>query len=432
LVRQALGPLTLQARRGGVVLRDLLCEAGADAAVVEVDQRRIAQAVRTVLAGAIGAAPKGSEVTATLRLTSSAAASEALAAATSSSKSSTKSRPQAAAAATTAAATPPVAVRSGNRRASLAAAGNNQNPMFAPAGTVPAPTKLSCFRRARVFIGLPDTEPVASASGGGGGIAGMVLLEVAHEGPGFEPRDAKAATQHAFAFNPNMLHGGGGTGGGTGSGLGMAIAKTIVEAQGGCMWVQSDGVGKGASFVMALPLSAATAPAPVDPPPCHPGTHAASTPAHDTHHHHHRNSSSTSLSSTATVPQWPLAKSVGSPDKPTPGVPADMSAGEASLGEAEAEDVKASSRVPFAPPLSPTPDAAAPVIAGNHVLVVEDSPVARTMLVRLLKSLGYTTSEAEDGQVGNRCVGRPKAPRTHLSCRGCAVGGSGGRWRCAW
>jgi signal transduction histidine kinase len=173
LVRQALGPLTLQARRGGVVLRDLLCEAGADAAVVEVDQRRIAQAVRTVLAGAIGAAPKGSEVTATLRLTSSAAASEALAAAPSSSKSSTKSRPQAAAA------TPPVAVRSGNRRASLAAAGNNQNPMFAPAGTVPAPTKLSCFRRAKVFIGLPDTEPVASASGGGGGIAGMVLLEVA-------------------------------------------------------------------------------------------------------------------------------------------------------------------------------------------------------------------------------------------------------------
>jgi len=35
---------------------------------------------------------------------------------------------------------------------------------------------------------------------------------------------------------------------------------------------------------------------------------------------------------------------------------------------------------------------------GNHVLVVEDSPVARTMLVRLLKSLGYTADEAENGQ----------------------------------
>ena len=45
-----------------------------------------------------------------------------------------------------------------------------------------------------------------------------------------------------------------------------------------------------------------------------------------------------------------------------------------------------------------TTAAAAPVAAGNHVLVVEDSPVARTMLVRLLKSLGYTADEAEDGQ----------------------------------
>jgi CheY-like chemotaxis protein len=38
------------------------------------------------------------------------------------------------------------------------------------------------------------------------------------------------------------------------------------------------------------------------------------------------------------------------------------------------------------------------LLEGLHVLVVEDSPVARTMLVRLLKANGCTADEAEDGQ----------------------------------
>ena len=59
-----------------------------------------------------------------------------------------------------------------------------------------------------------------------------------------------------------------------------------------------------------------------------------------------------------------------------------------------------------ATPTSPTAEASsrrcaadpASVLAGLHVLVVEDSPVARTMLVRLLKAMGCTADEAEDGQ----------------------------------
>ena len=38
-------------------------------------------------------------------------------------------------------------------------------------------------------------------------------------------------------------------------------------------------------------------------------------------------------------------------------------------------------------------------LTGVHVLVVEDSPTARSMLVRLLKALGCTSDEAEDGRV---------------------------------
>ena len=38
------------------------------------------------------------------------------------------------------------------------------------------------------------------------------------------------------------------------------------------------------------------------------------------------------------------------------------------------------------------------LLDGLHVLVVENSPVARTMLVRLLKANGCSADEAEDGQ----------------------------------
>lgn len=40
-----------------------------------------------------------------------------------------------------------------------------------------------------------------------------------------------------------------------GSGLGLYVAKEIAEAQGGRIWVESQGVGRGSKFFVALPLS---------------------------------------------------------------------------------------------------------------------------------------------------------------------------------
>jgi signal transduction histidine kinase len=39
-----------------------------------------------------------------------------------------------------------------------------------------------------------------------------------------------------------------------GTGLGLYIAKQMVEAQGGKVWVESEGLGKGSTFFIKLPI----------------------------------------------------------------------------------------------------------------------------------------------------------------------------------
>jgi len=42
---------------------------------------------------------------------------------------------------------------------------------------------------------------------------------------------------------------------GGGSGIGLTIAKYLVEAQGGSIWVQSEGAGRGSTFTFSLPIA---------------------------------------------------------------------------------------------------------------------------------------------------------------------------------
>jgi two-component system, OmpR family, phosphate regulon sensor histidine kinase PhoR len=77
---------------------------------------------------------------------------------------------------------------------------------------------------------------------------GDVILAVADTGPGIPPDDQPRVFERFFRGDKSR------SGGGTG--LGLAIAKHVVEAHGGRLWVESDGVpGHGAVFRFSLPAA---------------------------------------------------------------------------------------------------------------------------------------------------------------------------------
>jgi hypothetical protein len=78
--------------------------------------------------------------------------------------------------------------------------------------------------------------------------AGVVRITVKDDGPGLSPAQVADIGKKGVQFNANTLQSGGG------SGLGIFIGKGIVEQLGGEMWVFSEGLGKGATFVIELPL----------------------------------------------------------------------------------------------------------------------------------------------------------------------------------
>jgi signal transduction histidine kinase len=73
-----------------------------------------------------------------------------------------------------------------------------------------------------------------------------VLLSVRDTGPGIAPQD-QAMVFEAFKQTDAGLRQSGGTG------LGMPISKTLIEAHGGRLWIESK-LGEGATFFLSLPI----------------------------------------------------------------------------------------------------------------------------------------------------------------------------------
>ncbi|KAJ1417051.1 hypothetical protein B484DRAFT_422080, partial [Ochromonadaceae sp. CCMP2298] len=78
--------------------------------------------------------------------------------------------------------------------------------------------------------------------------AGAVRITVVDDGAGLSPAQVLDICKERVQFNVNTLQAGGG------SGLGLFIGKGIVEQHGGTLLVSSEGLGRGATFVIELPV----------------------------------------------------------------------------------------------------------------------------------------------------------------------------------
>ena len=231
-----------------------------------------------------------------------------------------------------------------------------------------------------------------------------------------------------FSFDPREIHGGGASGYGTGSGLGLALAKFITDAHGGRLWVESEGVGKGERLAMGIPLSTINAPRVPNPPRTIPeeemedierdnnGTDSANDVYHST-----RQDSEKKISRLMTSEMIGLSTTEGSNQLPqrelTPiltnrntrlvlalseSSPSGQSTerGNHPPREGVPLDTNRNVRIGLPPYESMTSAQSTERAIGTgilHVLVVEDSAVARGMLIRMMRSLKCTTAEAADG-----------------------------------
>jgi histidine kinase len=77
----------------------------------------------------------------------------------------------------------------------------------------------------------------------------QVLSWVQDQGIGIPTDQLQRIFEEFYQMEPpNTRHYGG-------LGIGLTIAKGLIEAQGGTIWAESEGVGKGSTFKVLLPMA---------------------------------------------------------------------------------------------------------------------------------------------------------------------------------
>ena len=76
-----------------------------------------------------------------------------------------------------------------------------------------------------------------------------VRLSITDEGPGLTVEQRERVFERFYRVDPSRSRALGG------SGIGLAIARALVDAMGGRIWVESDGEGRGSTFRLELPAA---------------------------------------------------------------------------------------------------------------------------------------------------------------------------------
>jgi signal transduction histidine kinase len=115
------------------------------------------------------------------------------------------------------------------------------------------PIKVDEDRIGQVLLNLVGnalqyTPPGGSVQIIAAGQPTQVQIAIADTGIGIPPEHLPHVFTRFYRVDKSRSRTGGG------SGIGLTIAKHLVEAHGGRIWVESPGVGKGSSFIFTLPI----------------------------------------------------------------------------------------------------------------------------------------------------------------------------------
>jgi two-component system sensor histidine kinase VicK len=106
----------------------------------------------------------------------------------------------------------------------------------------------------RVLINLVDNAVKYSPDGGRVDVAvtragSHVRFRITDQGLGVPPAEQRRIFEKFYRLDPNMTRGVGGTG------LGLYICRELVHRMDGRIWVESEGLGRGSTFNVELPVA---------------------------------------------------------------------------------------------------------------------------------------------------------------------------------
>lgn len=110
-------------------------------------------------------------------------------------------------------------------------------------------------RLVQVLMNMVSNAIAYSPAGGQISISGhqnndMVVISITDAGIGISPDHLPYVFDRFYRVDKSRSRGVGG-----GSGIGLTVTKSLVEAHGGRIWVESEGEGKGSTFSFALPVA---------------------------------------------------------------------------------------------------------------------------------------------------------------------------------